>query len=290
MDNGITADSRVRYNPVGHEQTTTDVLLIADGLNVVRRVYEANPAPDSRTKAEGAVRSSLGSFRRALTEHRPTHFLAAFDHGGPTWRHELYSQYKVLRKPMPAELQAELPTLYAQLAAMGLTTCCVPGVEADDVITAVARRWRVAKRGRVIVLSTDKDLAQLLEDEVEVRDHFKPEWRDDSWVQAKFGVPVPLLGDLLALMGDSADGIPGVPGVGIKTAAKLLLEHGNLITLLDRAGEVKGKVGESLRAAIAEVRLARRLVDFKTDMVIGLTWRAMLAPDIPTIPKASPEI
>lgn len=256
-----------------------DVLLLADGLNIVRRVYEANPGNDSPEKADGAVRSSLASFRRALVEHRPSHFLAVFDHGGPTWRHELYPQYKAKRKPMPAELQARIPDIREQLAAMALAHCSVPGVEADDVIPTVGLRWKRTRPGRVIVLSTDKDLAVLLPAGIEVRDHFKPEWRDEAWVLAKYGVPAALLGDFLALMGDSTDGIPGVPGIGQKTAAKLLLEFGSLDALLARAGEVKGKVGESLRASIGEAQLSKQLVSFKTDLTLGLTWRSLRCPE-----------
>lgn len=256
----------------------SDVLLLADGLNIVRRVYEANPAPDSPDKADGAVKSSLASFRRALAEHRPTHFLAAFDHGGPTWRHEIYPQYKEKRKPMPAELLARLPDILEGLSDMGLAHCSVPGVEADDVIPTVGLHWKRTRPGRVIVLSTDKDMAILLAADIEIRDHFKPEWRNEAWVQAKYGVPAALLGDFLALMGDSTDGIPGVAGIGQKTAAKLLLEFGSLTALLARAGEVKGKVGESLRASIAEAQLSKQLVDFKTDLTLGLTWRSLRCP------------
>lgn len=262
------------------ESTGEGILLLADGMNVVRRVYEANPAPDSPAKAEGAVRSSLASFRRGLLEHRPTHFLAVFDHGGPTWRHELYPKYKMLRKPMAPELQAALPDLYARMAEMGWATCRVPFVEADDVIAAVSRRWCGARRGRAIVLSTDKDVAQLLVDGVEVRDHFNNEWRNEAWLQAKFGIPPSLLGDFLALMGDESDGIPGVPKVGRVTAAKWLREYGGLDAVVARAGEIKGKVGESLRASIADLHVSRRLVDFKTDMELGLTWRSMRCHDV----------
>lgn len=261
--------------PAGTTNGQDDVLLLADGLNIVRRVYEANPAPDSPEKADGAVRSSLASFRRALVEHRPTHFLAAFDHGGQTWRHDLYPQYKADRKPMPPDLLARIPDIQEQLSAMGLAHCSVPGVEADDVIPTVGLHWKRTRPGRVIVLSTDKDLAVLLPAGIEIRDHFKPEWRDAAWVQAKFGVPPSLLGDFLALMGDSTDGIPGVPGVGQKTAAKLLLEYGSLEALLARAGEVKGKIGESLRASMAEARISKQLVSFKTDLTLGLTWRSL---------------
>lgn len=257
----------------------TEHLVLIDGLNIVRRVYEANPAPDSADKAQGAVRSSLASFRRALEEHQPTHVLAPFDYGGPTWRHALYPQYRQKRKPMPAELREVLPLLYEKLHAMGVPTISVPDVEADDVLACVFGHW--GQRGTVTVVSTDKDLAYLVAHGARVRDHFKPEWRDDAWIEAKFGVKAALLHDLLALTGDTSDDIPGVPGVGVKSAAKLLATYGSLDGVLAHAGDVKGKQGEQLRASVELVRLARQLVAFKTDMQLGLTWRSLRYPAQP---------
>ena len=250
-------------------------LLLIDGLNVVRRVYEANPAPDSPDKAQAAVRSSLGSFRRALEEHKPTHILAPFDFGGPTWRHELYPDYRKKRKPMPQELRDVLPALYERLHEMGVPTISVPGVEADDVLATAFYRWDTAKRGPVTVLSTDKDLTALAADGARVRDHFNLVWRDETWIVEKFGVGPALLHDLLALSGDSSDDIPGVPGVATKTAAKLLNAHGTLDSVLAAAETVKGKLGENLRASLDLVRLARKLVSFKTDLSLGLTWNSL---------------
>lgn len=250
-------------------------LMLVDGLNVVRRVYEANPAPDSKEKADAAVRSSLGSFRRALEEHKPTHVLAPFDYGGRTWRHELFADYRKKRKPMPQELRDVLPTLYDKLAAMGIATLSIAGVEADDVVAAVFFRWVEAKGLPVTILSTDKDLTALVAHGARVRDHFKPEWRDATWVQNKFFVSPDRMHDLLALMGDSSDDVPGVPGVAVKTAAKLLNEYGSLDGVLQAAGSIKGKLGENLRTSVELVRLSRKLVDFKTDMTLGLTWNAL---------------
>lgn len=249
-------------------------LLLVDGLNVVRRVYEANPAPDSDDKAKGAVKSSLSSLRRALRELDPTHALLAFDAGGHTWRHALYDRYREGRKPMPEPLRNALPSLYEQLRNDGWATRCIEGVEADDVIVTAAHRVQ-GKPFKVTVLSTDKDLLVLLRlAGVQVRDHFKPEWRDVAWCEKKFGVGPALLADYLALMGDAVDGIPGVEGVGQKTAAKLLLEHGGLEAVLQAAeaghSSTKGKLGEKLRAQAAMARLSRQLVGFKTDIDLGI--------------------
>lgn len=256
-------------NPAEH-------LVLIDGLNIVRRVYEANPAPDSAEKAQNAVRNSLSSFRRVLEEHQPTHVLAPFDFGGPTWRHALYSDYRKKRKPMPAELREVLPDLYEKLHAMGIPTISIPGVEADDVLATVFGHWDM--RGKATVVSTDKDLAVLVAKGAGVRDHFNMEWRDEAWILNKFGVASHLLHDLLSLTGDSSDDIPGVDKLGTKTAAKLLNLYGSLDGVLANADKVTGVVGNNLRASIELVQLARQLVSFKTDMQLGLTWRALRYP------------
>lgn len=261
------------------ETHSTPCLLVIDGMNILRRCYEANPAPDSEEKAKGAARSAFSSFRRALVEHKPTHAVAPFDHGGATWRHALYPLYKEKRKPMPEVLRDEIPAFRQRLTEeLGLVTLCPEGVEADDVIGAVTQKWIQSKNTSCIALSTDKDIAQLIAQGVRVRDHFKPEWRDDAWVRAKFGVPAELLGDMLALIGDTSDGVPGVEDVGPKTAAKWLLKYGNLDAVLAAAPEITGKVGERLRAQADQARLSRQLVAFKTDMTLGITWNGIQVP------------
>ncbi len=264
--------------PPNSALSATGHLLLIDGLNIVRRIYEANPVEDSVEKAEAAIRNSLFSFTRALNTYNPTHVLAPFDFGGLTWRHELYADYKIKRKPMPAELWQALPGLYTQLADMGVATILVPGVEADDVLATVVSQWDIARRGPITVLSTDKDIAALTAKGAQVVDHFNRVVRDESWIVGKFGVSSALLQDLLALAGDSSDGIPGVPGVATKTAAKLLNEHGSLDQVMAQAATVKGKVGENLRASLDVVRLSRKLVEFKTDLKLGITWNSIRVP------------
>ncbi len=246
-------------------------LLLLDGLNVVRRVYEANPAPDSADKAQAAVKSSLGSFRRAFTEHQPDYALCVFDVPGRTWRHELHEGYKASRKPMPGELRAVLPQVEHGLRELGCTSCAIPGVEADDVITSVGLRWVELALGEVTVLSTDKDLAALLPFGVKLRDHFTPEWRDADWVRRKFAVEPEQLQDYLALVGDSSDDIPGVDKVGPKTAAKLLKEHHTLEGVLAWAQRGAGTLAQRLREHEASARLSRELVTLRTNVEARLT-------------------
>jgi DNA polymerase-1 len=253
-------------------------LLAIDGLNIVRRVYEASPEPDSAEKADIALRHALSSFRNLINDHLPTHVLPAFDFGGATWRHALYPRYREGRAPMPGFLRERLPDFYRTLAGFGLHVVTIPEVEADDVIGTGVMRWLAEGRGDAVVASTDKDLHGLIAHGALVWDHFKGEWHDTVWVENKFGVPPALLPDLLALMGDVTDSIPGVSKVGLKTAAKLLRTYGNLDAVMAGAGILKDGLGERLRKEREILYLSRQLVALKTDVRLGVTWN-MLAWD-----------
>ncbi|WP_426116582.1 5'-3' exonuclease [Massilia sp. PWRC2] len=250
-------------------------LLAIDGLNIVRRVYEASAEPDSMEKASIALRHALSSFRRLLETHQPSHVLAAFDHGGPTWRHALYPRYREQRAPMPACLRDALPGFHEKLAAAGMHVLSVPEVEADDVIGTGVLRWLSEGRGAAIVATTDKDLHCLIAHGALVWDHFKNEWHDDAWVRGRFGVAPELLPDLLALMGDVTDGVPGVSKVGMKTAAKLLNAYGDVDAVLAGAGILKTPIGERLRAERDILMVSRQLVRLKTDVPLGVTWNML---------------
>jgi DNA polymerase-1 len=250
-------------------------LLAIDGLNIVRRVYEASPEPDSAEKAAIALRHALSSFRKLLAAHEPTHVLPAFDFGGPTWRHELYPRYREQRAPMPSFLRDALPGFHAKLEVEGLHVLMLPGVEADDVIGTGVMRWLSEGRGEAIIASTDKDLHGLIAHGALVWDHFKGEWHDDAWVRNKFGVAPELLVDLLALMGDVTDGVPGVSKVGMKTAAKLLNAYGDVDAVMAGAGILKTPIGERLRAEREILAMSRKLVQLKTDVQLGVTWKML---------------
>ena len=250
-------------------------LLAIDGLNIVRRVYEASPEPDSQDKAETALRHALSSFRKLLATHAPTHVLAAFDFGGSTWRHALYPRYREARAPMPSFLRDALPGFHDKLHGEGLHVVMLPEVEADDVIGTGVLRWLAEGRGEAIVASTDKDLHCLIAYGALVWDHFKGEWHDEAWVRNKFGVGPELMVDLLALMGDPTDGVPGVSKVGMKTAAKLLNAYGDLDAVMAGAGILKTPVGERLRAEREQLYLSRQLVQLKTDVRLGVTWKML---------------
>jgi len=260
-------------------------LLIIDALNIIRRIHEAILEPDSEEKVANTIASSLSSFKRALKTHRPTHAVAVFDHGGRTWKHDLYEGYQAHRKPMPQPLRDGLLTLKQELHDMGLHWIAIEGIEADDAIAALVDKWCKARSERAIILSTDKDFLQLLNDQVCIYDHFKDVWRDATYVQEKFGVTPSQMGDLLALMGDAVDGVPGVDKVGRKTAATLLRINGNLDRLISNADKVGGQVGVNLRKGIEIARLSRQLVSFKTDRPLGLTWKMLAQTRLQTPPN-----
>jgi len=250
-------------------------LLAIDGLNIVRRVYEASPEPDSDLKASIALRHAFSSFRNVLEVHAPTHVLAAFDYGGQTWRHALYPRYREHRAPMPAVLREALPEFQERLRTAGVPVAMLPEVEADDVVATCVMRWLGENRGQAIVATTDKDLHVLIAHGALVWDHFKNEWHDDAWVRNRFGVAPELLHDLLALMGDATDGVPGVSKIGMKTAARLLNAYGSLDAVMAGAGILKTPLGERLRAERDILYLSRELVRLKTDVRLRVTWKSL---------------
>ena len=256
-------------------------LLAIDGMALVRRIYEATELPGTSEAevdehARRALRHMSASFSRLLTTQAASHVLLAFDYGGPTWRHALYPQYKAQRQPMPAALQHHLPALYHTLQGWGLHVLCIPEVEADDVIATGVVRWMQEQRGPAVIASSDKDLHCLIAHGAVVLDHFKNEVRDRSWVEHKFGVGPELLADLLALVGDAADNIPGVSKIGLKTGAKLLRAYGSLDGVLAGAGILSDAIGQRLRAEREQLNLSRQLVQLKTDVTLGVSWSKLV--------------
>jgi protein Xni len=246
------------------------VFLIVDGLNLIRRVYAGTPGPagDGPEHFEAALNATVQSLRRALTETSPTHAVVVFDSEGPTWRHELYPEYKAGRKPMPEELRDGLGRYRQAFSDVGVSSVSKPGVEADDIAATLATA--VASRGgKAIILSTDTAFCQLLSEGITVRDHFDKRELDEAYVRKKFGVGPADLVDLWALAGSATTHVPGVPGAGVKTAARLLAEHGNLERVLEAASGMKGKLGEALREHGDVARLSQTLARLRTDLELG---------------------
>ncbi len=202
--------------------------------------------------------------RRLLRENPSNEIIVIFDAPGGTFRERLYAQYKAQRPPMPEDLRAQIPLLHAWIQASGLPLVLVPDVEADDVIGTLAKN--AAPDQNVIIVTGDKDMAQLVNNRVTLLDTMKDVKTDVAGVWERFGVAPEHIADLLALTGDKVDNIPGVPGAGPKTAAKWIQQFGDLQGVLAHADAVSGKIGEALRASLDFLPLSRDLATIRCDL------------------------
>jgi protein Xni len=248
-------------------------LLVVDALNLIRRVYAATPedAPEHEHEHEhekGALEASTQSLRRALKATSPSHAVAVFDGEGPTWRHRLYPEYKAGRKPMPDALRRELGRYHEAFSHVGVSSVARPEVEADDVVATLATKL-AASGGDAVILSTDKIFCQLVGQGIVLRDHFQNRELDRSYIINKLGVPPEGLVDLWALAGNATTNIPGVPKVGMKTAAKLVQQYETLEGVLEAASSIAGKLGESLRQHAERARMSRELAALSCDLDLG---------------------
>ena len=246
------------------------VLVLVDASSYLYRAYHAlPPLANSTGQPTGAVYGVVSMLRKLIADYQPAHVGVVFDAKGPTFRSELYAEYKATRPPMPDDLRGQVEPLHAVVRALGLPLLQEPGVEADDVIGTLAVRAR--DQGLRVVISTgDKDLAQLVRPGISLINTMSNTVLDDAGVMDKFGIRPDQVIDYLALVGDTSDNIPGVPGVGPKTAAKWLAEWGTLENLVANAAGIKGKVGERLRDSVALVELSRELATIKCDVPLAL--------------------
>ncbi len=244
-------------------------LLLIDALNLIRRVYAAQPGDDGPVRVDDALKTSVHSLQRALRECRPTHAICVFDGHEPSWRHTLYPEYKAGRSPMPEALSAQMNRFRDAFSEAGARPVCFSTLEADDIIATLA--VKVASRGgKVVILSTDKMFLELVSDLIVVRDHFQRLDMDRAYVKEKLHVQPEQLVDFFALTGYPSNNIPGVATVGPKTAARLLNELENLDTILSVAYTIKGKTGEMLCNHAEEARMSQSLVRLKDDIELGL--------------------
>ena len=244
-------------------------LLLVDGSSYLYRAFHAMPdlravPGDPASPATGAIRGMINMMER-LRKDIPADFaVCVFDAKGPTFRDEIYPEYKQNRSPMPDDLRSQIQPIHELVRLMGWKVLDVPGVEADDVIgtlSAVGSSQGI----EVVVSSGDKDLAQLVNEHITIIDTMNGKRRDLVGVQEEFGVPASLMLDYQILVGDTVDNVPGVQKVGPKTAVKLLLEYGSLDNLMANADQVKGVVGENLRKAVDWLPTGRQLLKIRTD-------------------------
>src|SRR5581483_8421024 len=257
---------------VATDVTGRDRLLLLDGHSLAYRAFFALPIENFKT-ASGQPTNAIYGFTamliNVLRDEKPTHLAVAFDRGEPTFRHEQYVEYKANRRETPEDFRSQLSLIFEVLDALGIRRLSAPGFEADDIIATLATQAS-AQDMDVLVVTGDRDVLQLVSDRVTAlmtrrgiteMTRFTP-----ATVQEKYGLTPAQYPDFAALRGDPSDNLPGIPGVGEKTATKWIAEFGSLEALVDRVDEVKGKAGDALREHLAGVLRNRQLTALVTDL------------------------
>ncbi len=262
-------------------------LLLVDGSSYLYRAFHAMPDLRNRqNEPTGAIQGVLNMLRRLHKDYPADYSACVFDAKGKTFRDDIYPEYKANRASMPDDLRAQIEPLFEAIRAMGWPLIVEDGVEADDVIGALAKQG--ASEGMKVIISTgDKDISQLVDEQITIVNTMPNAFRkgdeilDVAGVEEKFGIPPTLIVDYLILIGDTSDNVPGVEKVGPKTAVKWLKEYGSLENIVAHADEIKGVVGENLRKALPWLPTARELITIRCDVGIqeNLTDLAPQTPD-----------
>ena len=254
-----------------------DRIFVIDGSSYLYRAYHAMPPlSTSSGQPTGAVKGVTNMLMNLKKDSEGSPIIVVFDAKGKTFRSEIYSKYKANRPPMPDELRDQLAPVKSICRAIGFPLIEIEGVEADDVIATIALMAKDAKY-KCVISSLDKDLMQLVEDpHITMMDTMKHKIFDEKGVFEKFGVKSNQIRDMLALVGDTSDNIPGVPKVGQKTAAKWLNEYGDIQNIKDNADAIKGVVGENLRNALDDIDRNINLVSLKTNVELEESFDDLL--------------
>jgi DNA polymerase-1 len=257
---------------VASQETAQDRLLLLDGHSLAYRAFFALPVENFSTttgQPTNAVYGFTAMLINVLRDEQPTHIAVAFDRGEPTFRHEQWVEYKANRRETPEDFRSQLSLIFEVLDALGIRRLSAPGYEADDLIATLATEG-AAENMDVLIVTGDRDVLQLVSDRVTVlmtrrgiteMTRFTPEA-----VLEKYGLSPAQYPDFAAVRGDPSDNLPGIPGVGEKTATKWITEFGSLAALVDRVDEVKGKAGDALREHLANVLRNRQLTALVTDL------------------------
>ena len=250
-------------------------LVLVDGSSYLYRAYHALPSlTNSQGEPTGALHGVLTMINKLVREEQPQHVAIIFDAPGKTFRDDIYADYKANRPPMPDDLREQVQPILDAIEAMGLPLLRIEGVEADDVVGTLCRK-ALDKGQRVLVSTGDKDMAQLVTDGVTLVNTMTDTIMDRDAVKAKFDVWPEQFIDYLGLVGDSSDNIPGVPKVGPKTAAKWLNQYDTADGIIEHAEEIKGKVGESLRDNIEQLKLSKELATIRQDVELPFEGDAL---------------
>ena len=254
-----------------------NTLYLIDGSSYIYRAYFAirhlsSPSGHPTNAIYGFIQMLL----KLLKDHKPRHVAVVFDAGRTTFRTEMYPDYKANRAAMPDDLRMQMEPIREVVRAFNIPALELQGYEADDIIGALAGRF-AAQNGKVVVVTGDKDLMQIVTDRVTLLDTMKGKESGIADVIERFGVGPELVIDILGLAGDSSDNIPGVPGIGEKTATRLILEFGSLDRLLEHADEVKGKNGERLREFREQALLSRRLATIECNVPLEVDMETLTA-------------
>ena len=249
-------------------------LLLVDGSSYLYRAFHAMPdLRNSQNEPTGAIQGVLNMLRRLHKDYPSDYSACVFDAKGKTFRDDIYSEYKANRASMPDDLRPQIAPLHEAIIALGWPLIVIDGVEADDVIGALAKQAEAA--GVKTIISTgDKDITQLVNEHVTVVNTMRDAFRrvddvlDVAGVTAKFGVPPHLMVDYLVLVGDTSDNVPGVEKVGPKTAVKWLTQYGSLDNIVANADKITGVVGDNLRKALPWLPTARELITIRCDVGI----------------------
>ena len=258
-----------------------DPIILVDGSSYLYRAYHAlPPLTNSKNQPTGAIKGVISMIKKILIDHPESPLAVVFDAKGKTFRHEMYAEYKANRPPMPEDLVQQIEPIHKIISLMGIKLIMIPGVEADDVIGTLAEQAR-QKKLNAVISTGDKDMTQLVCENVSVVNTMSGELLDESGVLKKFGVGPELITDYLALIGDKSDNVPGVDKVGPKTAVKWLNEYSDIQGVKENSESIGGKVGENLRSSIEMLDLAHELVKIKTDveLELGIEDLARLEPD-----------
>jgi DNA polymerase-1 len=253
---------------------STPVVLV-DGSSYLFRAYHAMPPlNNSKGMPTGAIKGVVNMMRSLARDYANANIVVVFDAKGPTFRNEMYAEYKAHRPPMPDDMRPQIEPIHNIIRAMGLPLLMVSGVEADDVIGTLAAQ--ATAQGIDTLISTgDKDMAQLVSPHVGLVNTMTNTYLNEEGVVGKFGVRPDQIIDYLAIVGDTADNIPGVPGAGPKTAVKWLTAYDTLEVLMENADEIGGKIGEKLRNALDFLPLSQALTTIKLDVELEQTLDQM---------------